>query len=148
MTLMAIAGGGIGAFAARGTGYGGKAPAQPSHPARDCHIQSLLTHGGCAISGSYCRVWQSSCALVVLQISRGVAVLGYMAVGNRGLVLLATRTKTVVTLPGNHSVKLVTGSKWVDLLLEVTAPAECNGAIQPLMPVMLNFWLFQALDLA
>lgn len=93
-------------------------------------------------------MWQSNRALVELQITRGVAVLGYVAVGNRGLVLLATRTKTVVDLPGNHTVKLVTGSKWVDLLLEVMTPAECNGAIQPLMPVMLNVWPLQAFDLA
>ncbi len=54
-------------------------------------------------------------------------MLGYVAVGNRGLILLATRTKAVVNLPGNHTVKLVTGSKWVDLLLEVTTLPKCNG---------------------
>lgn len=48
-------------------------------------------------------------------------MLGYVPMGNRGLVLLATRTKTVVTLPGGHEVKLVVGSKWVDFFLEVTS---------------------------
>lgn len=55
------------------------------------------------------------------QITRGVAVLGYAPVGDRGLVLLATRVKPVVTLPGGHEVKLVTGSKWASVPLKVSA---------------------------
>ena len=46
-------------------------------------------------------------------------MLGYAPVGNRGLVLLATRVKTVVTLPGSHEVRLVTNSKWASIPLEV-----------------------------
>lgn len=53
-----------------------------------------------------------------LEITRGVALLGYVAVGNRGLVLLATRTRVCVTLPGDHDVKLVVGSKWLEFRLE------------------------------
>lgn len=66
-----------------------------------------------------------------VQVTRGVAVLGYVPMGNRGLVLLATRTKTVVTLPGGHQVKLVVGSKWVDFYLEVT-PRTKVGAVHML----------------
>jgi hypothetical protein len=40
-------------------------------------------------------------------------------VGDCGLVLLATRVKTVVTLPGGHDVNLVTGSAWASVPLEV-----------------------------
>jgi len=61
-----------------------------------------------------------------LQITRGVALLGYAPVGNRGLVLLATRAKTVVTLPGGHEVKLVTGSKWATIPLEVSGSAHAH----------------------
>jgi hypothetical protein len=53
------------------------------------------------------------------QVTRGVAVLGYVPVGDCGLVLLATRVKTVVTLPGGHDVNLVTGSAWASVPLEV-----------------------------
>lgn len=42
-----------------------------------------------------------------------------MPVGDCGLVLLATRVKTVVTLPGGHDVNLVTGSAWASVPLEV-----------------------------
>lgn len=63
-----------------------------------------------------------------LQITRGVAVLGYVPVGDCALVLLATRVKTVVTLPGGHDVNLVTGSTWASVPLEVrTLGAWCSS---------------------
>jgi hypothetical protein len=50
---------------------------------------------------------------------RGSALLGYVPVGNVGLVLLATRIRDVLTLPGGHVVKLVVESKWYTVPLEV-----------------------------
>jgi hypothetical protein len=71
-----------------------------------------------------------------LQITRGVAILGYVPVGDCGLVLLATRVKTVVTLPGGHDINLVTGSAWASVPLEVCAcplPDASHVAVQDLV---------------
>lgn len=76
------------------------------------------------LTGSHRVGWLSHGTVMCFaaQITRGVAVLGYAPIGSRGLVLLATRVKTVVTLPGGHEVKLVTGSTWASIPLEVGAP--------------------------
>ena len=54
-----------------------------------------------------------------MQIVRASALLGYVPVGNMGLVLLATRIRDVLTLPGGHVVKLVVESKWFTVPLQV-----------------------------
>ena len=64
------------------------------------------------------------------QIMRGSALLGYVPVGNVGLVLLATRIRDVLTLPGGHVVKLVVESKWYTVPLEVHLVSHCG----PTMP--------------
>lgn len=47
-----------------------------------------------------------------------MALLGYMAIGSAGLVLLATRTRPAAVLPGGHVVRLVTESRWVTVPLQ------------------------------
>ena len=49
---------------------------------------------------------------------RASALLGYVPIGNMGLVLLATRIRDVLTLPGGHAVKLVVESKWFTVPLQ------------------------------
>ena len=49
---------------------------------------------------------------------RGKALLGYVPIGGLGLVLLATRTRNVLTLPGGHAVNLVVESKWFTIPLQ------------------------------
>ncbi|KAK9827235.1 hypothetical protein WJX81_000601 [Elliptochloris bilobata] len=51
-------------------------------------------------------------------LERGVALLGYAAIGSAGLVLLATRTRPAAALPGGHVVRLVTESRWVNVPLQ------------------------------
>ena len=51
-------------------------------------------------------------------VERGVALLGYAAIGSAGLVLLATRTRPAAVLPGGHVVRLVTESRWVTVPLQ------------------------------
>ena len=60
-----------------------------------------------------------TCARGFVQITRGSALLGYVPVANVGLVLLATRIRDVLTLPGGHVVKLVVESKWFTVPLQV-----------------------------
>ena len=57
-------------------------------------------------------------------VERGVALLGYAAVGSAGLVLLATRTRPAAVLPGGHVVRLVTESRWVIVPLQAR---HCSG---------------------
>ena len=59
-------------------------------------------------------------------VERGCALLGYAPVGNVGLLLLATRLRTAATLPGSHTVRLVTESRWMLLPLEVGAQPSCG----------------------
>ena len=67
-----------------------------------------------------------TCASLLLQIVRASALLGYVPVGNMGLVLLATRIRDVLTLPGGHVVKLVVESKWFTVPLQVLdSTARC-----------------------
>lgn len=54
---------------------------------------------------------------------RGTALLGYVPIGGVGLVLLATRIRDVLTLPGGHVVKLVVESKWFNVPLQVQPKA-------------------------
>ena len=61
-----------------------------------------------------------SSARYLLQIvERGCALLGYVPIGNIGMLLLATRLRTAAVLPGGHAVRLVTESRWLQLPLEV-----------------------------
>ena len=53
------------------------------------------------------------------QVVRGTALLGYVPIGSVGLVLLATRIRDVLTLPGGHVIKLVVESKWYNVPLQV-----------------------------
>ena len=46
-------------------------------------------------------------------IERGYALLGYAVVGTTAGILLATRVRDKGTLPGGHSIHLITDSKWV-----------------------------------
>ena len=63
-----------------------------------------------------------------MQIVRASALLGYVPVGNMGLVLLATRIRDVLTLPGGHVVKLVVESKWFTVPLQVPHSSACYAA--------------------
>ena len=56
---------------------------------------------------------------------RASALLGYVPVGNMGLVLLATRIRDVLTLPGGHVVKLVVESKWFTVPLQARHNPDC-----------------------
>ncbi len=51
-------------------------------------------------------------------MERGVALLGFAAIGSAGLVLLATRTRAAAALPGGHVVRLVTEHRWVTVPLQ------------------------------
>ena len=51
-------------------------------------------------------------------MERGVALLGFAAIGSSGLVLLATRTRPAAVLPGGHVVRLVTESRWIAVPLQ------------------------------
>ena len=59
------------------------------------------------------------------QIVRATALLGYVPIGNMGLVLLATRIRDVLTLPGGHAVKLVVESKWFTVPLQARHSFQC-----------------------
>jgi hypothetical protein len=62
----------------------------------------------------------ASLSLLYVQIvERGCALLGYVPIGNIGMLLLATRLRTAAVLPGGHAVRLVTESRWLQLPLEV-----------------------------
>ena len=52
-------------------------------------------------------------------VERGCALLGYVPIGNIGMLLLATRLRTAAMLPGGHAVRLVTESRWLQLPLQV-----------------------------
>ena len=52
-------------------------------------------------------------------MERGCTLLGYVPIGNIGMLLLATRLRTAAVLPGGHAVRLVTESRWLQLPLEV-----------------------------
>ncbi len=51
-------------------------------------------------------------------MERGVALLGFAAIGSAGLVLLATRTRAAAALPGGHAVRLVTEHRWLTVPLQ------------------------------
>ena len=51
--------------------------------------------------------------------ARACALLGYAAVNETGLFLLATKVKPSVTMPGGHQIMLVTESQWVPIRLQV-----------------------------
>ena len=57
--------------------------------------------------------------LIAQIVERGCALLGYVPIGNVGMLLLATRLRTAALLPGGHAVRLVTESRWLQLPLEV-----------------------------
>lgn len=52
-------------------------------------------------------------------MERGCALLGYVPIGNIGMLLLATRLRNAATLPGGHVMRLVTESRWLQLPLPV-----------------------------
>lgn len=52
-------------------------------------------------------------------MERGCALLGYVPIGNIGMLLLATRLRNAATLPGGHIMRLVTESRWLQLPLPV-----------------------------
>ena len=52
-------------------------------------------------------------------VERGCVLLGYVPIGNIGMLLLATRLRTAAVLPSGHAVRLVTESRWLQLPLEV-----------------------------
>ena len=56
---------------------------------------------------------------------RGAALLGYVPIGSVALLLLATRIRDVLVLPGGHVIKLVVESKWFTIALEARLPL-CN----------------------
>lgn len=58
--------------------------------------------------------------LLMQIVERGCALLGYVPIGNIGMLLLATRLRTAAVLPGGHAVRLVTESRWLQLPLEVS----------------------------
>ena len=62
-------------------------------------------------------------------VERGCALLGYVPIGNIGMLLLATRLRTAAVLPGGHAVRLVTESRWLQLPLEVfnSNMPHCNS---------------------
>ena len=47
-----------------------------------------------------------------------MALLGYVAIGSAGMVLLAARTRPAAVLPGGHVMRLVTESRWVTVPLQ------------------------------
>ena len=53
---------------------------------------------------------------------RGTALLGYVPIGSVALLLLATRIRDVLVLPGGHVIKLVVESKWFTIDLEARLP--------------------------
>ncbi|BDA46239.1 probable phosphoinositide phosphatase SAC9 [Coccomyxa sp. Obi] len=50
-------------------------------------------------------------------MERGCALLGYVPIGNVGMLLLATRLRNAATLPGGHIMRLVTESRWMQIPL-------------------------------
>lgn len=52
-------------------------------------------------------------------MERGQALLGYVPVGDVGMILLATRLRVAAVLPGGHQVRLVAESKWLHIPLQV-----------------------------
>lgn len=62
-------------------------------------------------------------------VERGVALLGFAAIGSSGLVLLATRTRPGAVLPGGHVVRLVTESRWIAVPLQA-----CPREMLPCIP--------------
>ena len=52
-------------------------------------------------------------------IGAGKYPLGYVVIGNMGVLLLAEKVRISATLPGNHQVKTVTVSKWLKIPLMV-----------------------------
>ena len=79
-----------------------------------------------------------TCTGCAVQITRGSALLGYVPVGNVGLVLLATRIRDVLTLPGGHVVKLVVESKWFTVPLQVRLSHTARNSRKPHMPASIN----------
>ena len=68
-------------------------------------------------------------------VERGVALLGYAAIGSAGLVLLATRMRPAAVLPGGHVVRLVAESRWVTVPLQAR---QSFGLVQELKPSVLK----------
>ena len=64
-------------------------------------------------------------------VERGVALLGYAAIGSGGLVLLATRTRPAAVLPGGHVVRLVTESRWVNVPLQARHTSGLGLGFRP-----------------
>lgn len=55
--------------------------------------------------------------------AKACAILGYASLNDTALVLLATRARAAVTLPGGHLILTVTESQWFRVPLQVsTAP--------------------------
>ena len=61
-------------------------------------------------------------------VERGYALLGYAVAGGTAGVLLATRVRDKVVLPGGHVVYLVADSQWTLVPLQVgyTRRASCG----------------------
>jgi hypothetical protein len=57
--------------------------------------------------------------MCVQVVERGCALLGFAALGNVGMLLLATRARAAALLPGGHAVRLVTESRWIQVPLQV-----------------------------
>jgi len=65
-------------------------------------------------------------------MERGCALLGYVPIGNVGMLLLATRLRSAATLPGGRIMRLVTESRWLQLPLPVRtishiSPTACGA---------------------
>lgn len=52
-------------------------------------------------------------------MERGQALLGYVPIGDVGMILLATRLRVAAILPGGHQARLVAESKWLHIPLQV-----------------------------
>jgi SacI homology domain len=61
-----------------------------------------------------------------MEIARGTTLLGYTATDTLAGILLATKVTTKATLPGGHSINLVTDGRWELLPLDSSSSATNN----------------------
>lgn len=52
-------------------------------------------------------------------MERGCSLLGYVAVGDVGLILIALKARCAALLPGGHQVRLIAESRWIQVPLRV-----------------------------
>lgn len=64
---------------------------------------------------TFCEHW--ACCQI---LGKGKAALGYVVVGNCGLLLLAENARVSAVLPGRHKVRTVTNTKWHRIPCQVT----------------------------